>query len=543
MTDTLQSLDGLVQRAGTLYTLPAVAVEVLELTCRAEVDTLQLKATIERDPALVSKILRVVNSSLFGLSQPVRDLGQAITLLGIKPLKLLVLGFSLPDNLFTNVAGELLSDYWRRALIKAVAARELGQSVWRAHGDEAFLVGLLQDLGLLVLIQEIGQPYIEFLATVRQRGGNLLQLERELVGFDHTQLSRQLLAHWKLPEVLLRGIELPTSIETVLAWPAAEAALPQIVYLAELMVRVLVDQRPGALDELLDAGARFRQDLHCGQLERVAATIQEKVGQLAGVFSLEMPTGVDYRDVLARAHTQLVSAATDAAGDLLRARQAADREQTAGLKLLDEMQSLSAAVARITHKAPPRPLAAPEASFAPAVERPALATVTRSRLPRAANLSGETAVIGQLTAAAAACRAARCPLSLLLVEIDQYAALAFAYGIEQCQAWQSMLEEVCQGLDVSQCVVLAARDARLAVVLPGVERRGATEIAGAIARTVRNFAQLDAGKPAVTVSIGAAAVSIISKNFRPADLWEKADRCLYGAQAAGGDSAKSIEIY
>ena len=96
-------LQQFVERAGSLYSLPAVAVEVLELTGHSRVDVKALKVCVERDPALTGKLLRVVNSSMFGLSREVTDLNQALALLGVKPLKLLVLGFSLPKGLFSGI--------------------------------------------------------------------------------------------------------------------------------------------------------------------------------------------------------------------------------------------------------------------------------------------------------------------------------------------------------------------------------------------------------------------------------------------------------
>src|SRR5207244_3579816 len=80
---------------------------------------------LETDPALAARILRVVNSSLFGPSRHVTDLNQALTLLGIRPLKMLVLGFSLPKELFSGLQAQVLANYWRQTLVKAVAAREL----------------------------------------------------------------------------------------------------------------------------------------------------------------------------------------------------------------------------------------------------------------------------------------------------------------------------------------------------------------------------------------------------------------------------------
>ena len=97
----------------------------------------QLFALAHRNMNLVltTKILRVVNSSIFGLSHKVSDLGQALALLGTKPLKMLVLGFSLPSGMTSKghargAMGQVLNRYWRTTLIKAVAARRLAQTAF-----------------------------------------------------------------------------------------------------------------------------------------------------------------------------------------------------------------------------------------------------------------------------------------------------------------------------------------------------------------------------------------------------------------------------
>src|SRR3990172_4386482 len=135
MSDPTTPLDRLAAKAGQFYSLPVVAMKVLELTNNPKVDIAALKQCIENDPALTTKVLRVVNSSLFGLSRTVSDLNQALALLGTKPLKLLVLGFSLPGGFFAGVAGEIIARYWRHTLVKAVAAREISERFWGQPGD------------------------------------------------------------------------------------------------------------------------------------------------------------------------------------------------------------------------------------------------------------------------------------------------------------------------------------------------------------------------------------------------------------------------
>src|SRR5436190_8351637 len=105
-TQTVGLVQQFVERTGQLYSLPAVAAEVLQLTAQPRIDARAVKQCLERDPALAARILRVVNSSLFGPTRQVTDLSQALTVLGSRPLRMLVLGFSLPRELFSGLEAD-----------------------------------------------------------------------------------------------------------------------------------------------------------------------------------------------------------------------------------------------------------------------------------------------------------------------------------------------------------------------------------------------------------------------------------------------------
>ena len=156
MIDSATTLDQLAARSGQLYSLPSVAMQVLQLTRNPDVDTRALKECIENDPAIASRILRVVNSSLFGLSREVSCLSQALALLGLKPLKLLVLGFSLPSGLFLDVESKTLLWYWKHTLTKAVAGRELSLSLVANFRRRGLSGGLVPGPGRIVALPAIG---------------------------------------------------------------------------------------------------------------------------------------------------------------------------------------------------------------------------------------------------------------------------------------------------------------------------------------------------------------------------------------------------
>jgi HD-like signal output (HDOD) protein/GGDEF domain-containing protein len=540
MSDPATTLDRLVSRAGQLYSLPAVAMQVLELTNNPQVDTRALKDCIENDPALTGKILRIVNSSLFGLSRQVSDLNQALALLGTKPLKLLVLGFSLPPGLFAGVTSDVLGYYWRHTLTKAVAGREISETLFDVPGDDAFIAGLLQDIGMLLLIQELGEPYVRFLETTCTSGKSLEPLEAEAIGFDHTTLSARLLTQWGLPQTLVDAVGWKPSGRA----PADGPVLPRVLHLAELFARLLADRQATALGELLEVGREYRR-LTDAELESLVASLQEKVDQLADVLKLQLPEGLDYRDVLVQAHAQLAVAANEAAEDLLRGdvRTPARLEEES---LLSGVRDLQAAAERLSHPRPAVPAAAvAEAMFAPASAAAPVHAMPSAARNQASSATASSELDNRLAVAVAACRQSRCALSLLLVELDRAEELAAMRSAAEFAAIKGHVERVSRNLDHPFKICVPHGKHGFAIILPNCERRQAVELGNELIDAFRRVTPGGdlPGRNSTSLSVGAATVALPPRNFPPNDLFDGSSRCLYGSQASGGGVVKSIEIY
>src|SRR5581483_5708684 len=113
-----------IRQCPNLPSLPAVAVQVLELAQKADVDIAEIARIISLDPALSGKILRTVNSSFYGRSQNISTISHALVILGLQSVKTLVLGFSLVTNLAKNKSkGFKHIQYWKRSIYAATAAR------------------------------------------------------------------------------------------------------------------------------------------------------------------------------------------------------------------------------------------------------------------------------------------------------------------------------------------------------------------------------------------------------------------------------------
>ena len=539
------ALERLAAKATQLYSLPAVAMKVLELTNNPQVDTHALKKCIENDPALTSKLLRVVNSSLFGLSREVSDLNQALALLGSKPLKMLVLGFSLPPALFAKVEGNVLQYYWRHALTKAVAGREISEALWQIPGDDAFMAGLLQDLGELLLIQEIGEPYCKLLRKVEAGHFELAAIEVETMGFDHTALSARILARWGLPAALVESIAWGEGLRPSDAAMAGRSPSQQILHLAELLASFLADGQPEALAELLIVGRHYRE-FSDEQLERLVETLEEKVLHLADVLSLDLPDGLNYSDVLLRAYRQLSIVAESAAVTMLHEHgesAPASDEQS----VLDELEDLTRAVASLSLPASSpaeRKLQPIEVASQPCARDVAPAAAKRpAPLPR--NSAVEATLLEHLTVSARACRNSRCPLSLILVQLEPPGAAEFEPGTAGYDVLLRELERACRQLDHYCAICRPNALGGFALILPDCERRQAVEYGSELTHQFRcavQGADWTDRVPEVSVSVGAATVALPPRNFPPAELYDAASRCMYASRSSGG-VVKSIEIY
>lgn len=192
----------------TLPSLPVVALRVIELTSDVNVEMNSLADTIQYDQGLSAKVLKTVNSSYYGLRKKCGNIRQAIVVLGLSTVKSLTLGFSLVSSVdLKGKQGFDHNEYWRRGLFTGVAARSIAKVVCPTLQDEAFLGGLLQDIGMIALYETLGDRYVHVL---EQTGGD----HRKLAGFElaefelqHSDIGAMMATRWKLPEELIQPVK------------------------------------------------------------------------------------------------------------------------------------------------------------------------------------------------------------------------------------------------------------------------------------------------------------------------------------------------
>jgi HD-like signal output (HDOD) protein len=530
MSQPASHLETFAAHAHALYSRPTVAMELVRLAEEPRTDAKAIQQCLAQDPALVCKVLRVVNSSLYGLNRPVADLNQAVSLLGIKPLKMLVLGFSLPDALFAGVAARQLQWYWTNTLTRAVMARLLAEQLWHRApheaglGDEAFTAALLQDIGILVLLRELGQPYAKFLNGVIDEQCNLAALERDALGFDHGELSAALLGRWQLPQRLVAAIAIPKWRAKLARLESPEADLPQILHLAELLMQLVGQRRLRVLGELLEAGKVYR-GMTRASLAALVEGLQPQVDQLADVLALELSADRDYVRVLLDAHRQMGLLSEE----VIAEQQVVADGDAASTQLLTQTGSLTAAVNQ----------------FLDDKGQTAGRSVAAKVSCKLSESEGTSALALKLVAAASRCRDQRQELSLVVVEPNVDHIHSDSNAETAGQQVRCALRSACSGLHRKRVTLVPLSEQRIAAILPGCERRAAIGVAQSVLSESANASSATSygdGELATPLSVGVATASVVPRNFDPMHMIDSALRCLSAARTCGISTVKSIEV-
>lgn len=185
----------------SLPSLPAVAVEVLRVTRDPKARLADIAKIVSNDPSLSAKILKTVNSSLYGLKERCTRIDRALSFMGMNTVKSIVLGLSVVDssNSVKDGNGFDLTRFWRKTIYSAAAARQIALTTQKCDPDEAFTAGLFQDIGVLASVTALKDTYAA--AIVDARDPALLhEVESERLGFNHTEVGGELATRWSLPQ-------------------------------------------------------------------------------------------------------------------------------------------------------------------------------------------------------------------------------------------------------------------------------------------------------------------------------------------------------
>lgn len=190
-----------VRTVDDISSLPHIAMRVMEVAQDPDASAAQLKKVLEEDVSLTARVLRCVNSSLFGLRNKVTNLQTAVAYLGFNQVRNLAVTASVAE-IFRG--GEAIGTYhreqlWRHLVSVGICARLIAMRQRLQNFEDAFLAGLLHDVGIVLLDQHAHARFCEVIAAL-DPNTQLVDIERGIYGFDHTEAGERIAASWKFPE-------------------------------------------------------------------------------------------------------------------------------------------------------------------------------------------------------------------------------------------------------------------------------------------------------------------------------------------------------
>ena len=190
-----------------LVSLPEVCIRVNEMLDEPDVTAAALGQVISQDTSLTARLLKIVNSSYYGFQARIDTVSRAVTVVGLRELRGLVIAASAIET-FSHVPNEILNKvkFWRHSLYCGVIARLLAQKCNVLHSERLFVAGLLHDIGKLVIAQRMPDETRMIQLEAEKGERSIFEIEQDFLGFHHAEVGGELMRSWNMPEALLESV-------------------------------------------------------------------------------------------------------------------------------------------------------------------------------------------------------------------------------------------------------------------------------------------------------------------------------------------------
>jgi len=274
-----------ISQNATLVSLPDVYIRLREVLDDPEYCLPDVAEVISHDPAITSRLLRLVNSAFFGLATEVDTVSKAVSLLGAQEVHDLVLTVSVAQS-FDGMSNEVMDmeRFWRKSVACAILSQELASLCNVLDGERVFVGGLLSDIGHLFIYQLAPQKAQQAIELAQVQRAPLYKAERALLGTDYARIGADLMRQWQLPQSLWEATEFHVD-------PAKSDEYQLFTSLVHI-ASILAD----AVDQDTDVGvAMGAVSAHAWEVtglsaEQCAGTIRRYEVQAAAVMNLVFPT-------------------------------------------------------------------------------------------------------------------------------------------------------------------------------------------------------------------------------------------------------------
>lgn len=226
----------LIAKVRTVYSLPQTFHRLQEVVQNPDSSMSDIGEVLMADQALSARILQLGNSSFYGFPARIETISHAVTMIGAEQMIALVQGTCVA-SIFSQVPRELVNMelFWRHSIACGVTARLIAARRREPNTERFFLLGLLHDIGRLVIFQHLPAEAAETIARAGRERRMLYEVENAVLGFDHATVGYDLLRTWKLPSRLSEPIKMHHSYNAASLYPIETA----ILHTADVIVHAL----------------------------------------------------------------------------------------------------------------------------------------------------------------------------------------------------------------------------------------------------------------------------------------------------------------
>lgn len=205
---TKLTLEYIVNKVDDMKVLPDIINKIVFLTENPDSTVEDMEREILKVQILTTKMLRLANSAYYGYARKISTISQATVLLGFQAIKSIALASTVSQYLTSELKGYSLekNQLWTQSQTCAIISRHLAKYVKYPNPEEAYIAGLLRDIGKTILNQHMENEYIEVLSKVEVDGLSFLDAERKVLGFNHAQVGEKVATKWGLPPDLVDAI-------------------------------------------------------------------------------------------------------------------------------------------------------------------------------------------------------------------------------------------------------------------------------------------------------------------------------------------------
>ncbi len=196
-------------RIESLPTLPAVAMEVNKMLLDYDTSINKLSDRLVKDQAMVSKILKLVNSAFFGFRGRISNISHAVVVLGFNTVRNAVVSVSIIDAFSSKEVfnGFDITEFWKHSVAVAVTSKYLAEKTKTHSADDCFIGGLLHDMGKVVLLQHFKDLFRKVWLSIKGNNLTFYEAEKSEIPIDHAQIGGHLAKKWQLPAGLVDAIQ------------------------------------------------------------------------------------------------------------------------------------------------------------------------------------------------------------------------------------------------------------------------------------------------------------------------------------------------